>query len=76
MLQSPTSLNRATAGSGPVAALPNRPDPVPEDEERWADPRGRAPSFQARYVAGLDGQASLAEPLRSGRWVEEPAAAE
>ena len=30
MLQSPTSLNRATAGSGPVAALPNRPDPVPE----------------------------------------------
>ena len=30
MLQSPTNLNRATAGSGPVAAMPNRPDPVPE----------------------------------------------
>jgi phage tail-like protein len=25
-----TSLNRATAGSGPVASLPNRPDPVGE----------------------------------------------
>jgi phage tail-like protein len=31
MLQSsPTNLNRATNGSGAVAALPNRPDPVPE----------------------------------------------
>ena len=27
-------------------------------------PQGRPPQFQARYVAGLEGQASLAEPLR------------
>ena len=39
-------------------------NPVPEDPARWARPQGRAPRFQARYVAGLEGQASLAEPLR------------
>jgi hypothetical protein len=54
----------ASAAEGRMTAVGMIYDPVPEDEERWADPRGRAPSFQARYVAGLDGQASLAEPLR------------
>jgi hypothetical protein len=39
-------------------------NPVPEDQARWSQPRGRAPQFQARYVAGLGGQASLGEPLR------------
>jgi hypothetical protein len=39
-------------------------NPVPEDPARWDRPRGRPPAFRARYVAGLAGQASLAEPLR------------
>ena len=41
-------------------------NPVPEDKARWARPQGRAPRFQARYVAGLGGQASLGE--RVGVW--------
>jgi hypothetical protein len=46
-------------------------NPVPEDRERWANPAGRRPECQARYVAsqtgGLDG---LATPLRAqGRQV-------
>ena len=39
-------------------------NPVSEDQERWANARGRAPCFPARFVAGLKGQASPAEPLR------------
>ena len=39
-------------------------NPVPEDPARWARSPGRTPQFQARYVAGLEGQASLAEPMR------------
>jgi hypothetical protein len=39
-------------------------NPVPEDSAQWAGPRKRAPRFQARYVASLEGQASLGEPLR------------
>jgi len=54
----------ASAAEGRMTAVGMVYNPVPEDEERWADPRGRAPCFQARYVAGLDGQAALAEPLR------------
>lgn len=52
------------AAEGRMTAVGMIYNPVPEDSERWADPRGRAPCFQARYLAGLDGQASLAEPLR------------
>ncbi len=54
----------AKAAEGRMTAVGMIYNPVPEDEERWADRRGRAPCVQARYVAGLDGQASLAEPLR------------
>ncbi len=39
-------------------------NPVPDDPARWADPAGRRPPWQARYLASLEGQASLAEPLR------------
>jgi hypothetical protein len=52
------------AAEGRMAAVGMIYNPVPEDPTRWARPHGRAPQFQARYVAGLEGQASLAEPLR------------
>jgi hypothetical protein len=49
---------------GRMAAVAMVYNPVPEESARWARPRGRTPQFQARYVAGLEGQASLAEPWR------------
>jgi hypothetical protein len=52
------------AAEGRMTAVGMVYNPVPEDTARWARPRGRAPQFQARYVAGLGGQASLGEPLR------------
>jgi hypothetical protein len=52
------------AAEGRMAAVGMIYNPVPEEPTRWARPQGRAPQFQARYVAGLEGQASLAEPLR------------
>jgi hypothetical protein len=52
------------AAEGRMAAVGMVYNPVPEDPARWDRPRCRAPRFQARYVAGLDGQASLAEPMR------------
>jgi hypothetical protein len=50
------------AAEGRMAAVGMVYNPVPEDPARWSRPQ--APRFQARYVAGLDGQASLAEPMR------------
>ena len=55
---------RGAAAEGRMTAVGMVYNPVPEDRARWARPRGRAPRFQARYVAGLGGQASLGEPLR------------
>jgi hypothetical protein len=52
------------AAEGRMAAVGMIYNPVPEDPSRWARPQGRPPRFQARYVAGLDRQASLAEPMR------------
>ena len=52
------------AAEGRMAAVGMVYNPVPEDTARWARPRGRAPRFRARYVAGLEGQAALAEPMR------------
>jgi hypothetical protein len=52
------------AAEGRMAAVGMVYNPVPEDPAWWARPGGRPPRFQARYVAGLDGQASLAEPMR------------
>lgn len=63
-----TGLGMQGPGGGPaegrMAAVGMVYSPVPEDPGRWDRPRGRPPEFRARYVAGLDGQASLAEPLR------------
>lgn len=53
-----------TAAEGRMAAVGMVYSPVPEDPKQWAKPQGRTPRFEARYVAGLAGQASLAEPLR------------
>jgi hypothetical protein len=39
-------------------------NPVPQDRARWADPRGKRPDWQARYVAQLRPLAELAGPLR------------
>jgi hypothetical protein len=52
------------AAEGRMAAVGMIYNPVPEDPTLWARPQGCTPRFQARYVAGLEGQASLAEPLR------------
>jgi hypothetical protein len=53
------------AAEGRMAAVAMVYNPTPEDRARWANPAAaRTPEFQARYVAGLDGQASLAGPLR------------
>ena len=52
------------AAEGRMAAVGRIYNPVPDDPTRWARPQGRAPQFQARYVVGLEGQASLAEPSR------------
>jgi hypothetical protein len=39
-------------------------NPVPAERERWADPTGPRPQWQARYVAQVQPLAALAEPLR------------
>lgn len=50
---------------GRMAAVAMVYNPVPEDRAHWADPEAkRTPEFRARYVAGLDGQEALGEPLR------------
>src|SRR5262249_10070503 len=69
----------ASAAEGRMTAVGMIYNPVPEDRDRWAEPRGRAPCFQARYGAGLGGQGALGGPLRgqaapgglgrAGRWI-------
>ena len=40
-------------------------NPIPEDRDRWAKPKARRrPPWQARYVASLEGQAVVGEPMR------------
>ena len=39
-------------------------NPVPKERDQWADPTGRRPEWQARYVAQLQPLAALAAPLR------------
>jgi hypothetical protein len=53
-----------SAVEGRMAAVAMVYNPVPEDRSRWSKPEGRTPKFQARYLAGLEGQAALGEPLR------------
>jgi hypothetical protein len=52
------------AAEGEMVAVGMVYNPIPEDQRQWADPDGRRPGWQARYVAGLEGQEAIAEPLR------------
>ena len=54
----------AARADGRMATVAMVYNPIPEDRARGAAPAGRRPPWQARYLAGLGGQASLAEPLR------------
>lgn len=53
-----------TAAAGRMAAIGMVYNPSPEERSRWADPNGRRPAWQARYVAQVRPLAELAEPLR------------
>ena len=52
------------AAEGEMVAVGMVYNPVPEERRQWADPGGRRPDWQARYVASLEGQEAVAEPLR------------
>jgi hypothetical protein len=40
-------------------------NPIPEDRDRWARPQAKhRPPWQARYVASLEGQTAVGEPMR------------
>jgi hypothetical protein len=52
------------AAEGRMAYVGMVYNPVPEDRRRWADPSGRRPAWQARYVAQVRPLAELAMPLR------------
>jgi hypothetical protein len=49
------------AAEGRMAVVGMIYNPVPERRADWADPSGRRPAWQARYLAGLD---AFAVPLR------------
>jgi hypothetical protein len=53
-----------SAAEGEMVAVGMVYNPVPEDHCQWAKPHGRRPPWQARYVASLEGQEAVAEPLR------------
>jgi hypothetical protein len=53
-----------TAAEGRMAYVGMVYNPVPEERDRWANPVGRRPAWQVRYVAQLQPLAYLAEPLR------------
>ena len=52
------------AAEGRMAYVGMIYNPVPEERTRWADPGGRRPDWQARYVAQVQPLAALSEPLR------------
>jgi hypothetical protein len=56
---------RGAKAEGRMCAVAMVYNPVPEGRTRWARPKAlRRPPWQARYVASLEGQAALGEPLR------------
>jgi hypothetical protein len=53
------------AAEGKMATVGMIYNPVPEDSIQWADPTAkRRPPWHARYLATLEGQTTLGEPLR------------
>ena len=52
------------ATEGRMASVGMIYNPIPKERSRWANPQGRRPPWQARYVAGVQPLAELAESLR------------
>ena len=52
------------AAEGRMANVATIYNPVPDDRTQWADPTGRRPAWQARYLAGLGPLAELGPALR------------
>lgn len=64
-----TGTRQQAPGGGPadgrMCAVAMVYNPIPKDRRRWARPAARRPpKRKARYVASLEGQAAVAEPLR------------
>lgn len=56
---------KAAKAEGRMCTVAMLYNPIPEARDRWARPSAsRRPPWQTRYVAGLEGQSSLGEPLR------------
>jgi len=53
-----------TAAEGRMALIGMVYNPLPEARPQWANPRGPRPTWQARYLAGLNGLDALGDPLR------------
>jgi hypothetical protein len=67
------------AAEGEMVAVGMVYNPIPDDRSRWAGPTGPRPPWQARYMASLEGQDAVAEPMhhmagqvgmgRAQRWI-------
>jgi hypothetical protein len=55
---------KAAKADGRMATVAMIYNPIPGDRSRWSGPSRRRPPRQARYLASLEGQATLGEPLR------------
>jgi hypothetical protein len=55
---------KAAKADGRMATVAMIYNPIPADRSRWSGPARRRPPWQARYLASLEGQAALGEPLR------------
>lgn len=55
---------RGATAEGRMVTVAMVYNPVPEEAARRARPEARAPRFDVRYLAGLEGIAALGEPLR------------
>lgn len=55
---------KGAAAEGRMAYVGMIDNPVPDRREQWADPTGKRPAWQARYVAQVQPLAALAGPLR------------
>ena len=61
----PQQGKKGAKADGRMATVAMVYNPIPDDPARRARPdSARRPDWQARYVAGLSGQAALGEPLR------------
>lgn len=55
---------RGATAEGRMVTVAMVYNPVPEDPSRRARPGARAPRFDVRYLAGLNGIAALGQPMR------------